>query len=100
SQSLPPHACKAQEEKKDIAKSDLAERVFEGEPRLSGMRRTQEYAEGDQQQRPPDGMEKHPPERLPFCLAPGNRKRERAADEKRERGLNQIVQRASRPFDV
>ncbi len=39
---------------------------------------------------------------MPCPLAPaaGERERQRDADQKRERGLDQIVQRAAGPFDV
>src|ERR1700733_138967 len=51
------HGTKGHQEEEGVAQSDLRERVFKGEVGLAAVERPEEDAQGNQEQRSPDGVE-------------------------------------------
>ena len=89
-----------QQEQERVAEADLRQRVLERPVRLRPLERAQEDAEQDQGDAAPDRVHEHALEGLAPGAAARDRKRQRRADEERERRLNQIVERAALPRDV
>src|SRR5579871_2042461 len=85
------HGCPGEQEQKDVAQTDLRQRVLKRPISLLGVQRSQEDSEEDQHDAAPHGMSKHAAEALAGFAAIGNGKRKRCADQKREGRLNQIM---------
>ncbi len=76
------------------------EGVLERPVCLLAVQRAQEDPEEDERDAAPHRVQQHPVPALTAAGAADNRECHRRADEKRERRLNQVVQRAALPLDV
>ena len=97
---LRPDRAEPEQEQERVAQADLGQRVLEGEVGLPAVHRAQEDTERDEHDRSPEGMTKQRSRALSLGLAARHRKRQGHADQKRERGLDQVVQRAAGPVDM
>ena len=94
------HRTEPEREKKTIAQTDLRERVLKRPVRQRPPGRPQKHPEQNQDRCAPDRVPDHRAGRLPPGPPARDRIRQRHADQKRERRLDEIVQRAPDPFDV
>lgn len=82
-----------------IPQPDLSQGVLKRPVGHPAAGRTQPHPQQHQHQRPPEGMSQHPSE--PLLLPPPRQtEHHRRADQKGERRLNHVVQRAPHPRDV
>ena len=89
-----------QEEEEGVAEADLRQRVLECPVGPWRLERAKEDPEEDQYDAAPHGVGEHVAEPLALGASAGDRERQRCAGEKRERWLNQIVQRTTLPRHV
>ena len=100
SDPLSARACEGEEEREGVAEADLSEGIFEGEIGHGAIDAAEENSEEDQEERTPDGVSEHFWEGVTFGDAAGDGEWERDTDHKGEGGLDEVVERATDPFDV
>lgn len=93
-------AGEGEEEREGVAEADLSEGIFEGEIGDRAIDAAEENAEKDQEEGTPDGVTEHFGKGMTLGEAAGDGERERDADHKGEGGLDEVVERATDPFDV
>ena len=97
---LDAHRYERQQEQERVAEADLGQRILERPVRLRPLERSQEDAEQHQGDAAPDRVHEQAFECRPTGAAARDRKRQRSADQERERRLDQIVERTPLPWDV